>query len=239
MHLSVKRNNSQRNPDFAGAAGFIRWHPNPLPDTLLHHFVWTLDGVGDTARFYFDGEEQDIFVRYAPNPPNKVYTGMQIQGHVGIAGPLFGNSFDLMEGIVDEYRVFEGILSPEWVRTEWNNQSSPTTFFNQSDEEQQVVGIGTPSADLISPVPIRIHPNPFRVETSIELESLDVELEVAIFDISGRMVRMLSPSQRQHQSIRLRWDGREEDGRSLAAGIYFVRARAGLRSSAAKIILIR
>ena len=131
-HLSVKRNSQQRRPDFA-QGGFFTWHPATL-DTLLHQFVWAMDGVADTIRFYFDGVEQDILLRSQPPsaPPNfKVYRGLQLKGHIGIAGPLFGNNnrFDLMEGIVDEYRIQTGVRRPNWVATEYNNLSDPASFY--------------------------------------------------------------------------------------------------------------
>jgi len=124
-HLSAKRNSQQRVPDFAGGGAYT-WGPSPLPDTLLHHYVWAMDGVADTIRFYYDGVEQPPVLHGGPG--GRAYRGRQILGEVGIASPLFGNHFDLMEGIVDEFRVQTGVLSPEWIETEYKNMSDPAGF---------------------------------------------------------------------------------------------------------------
>ena len=137
-HLSAKRNSSQRVPDFV-QNGFFSWGPNPLPDTLLHNYVWAMDGVADTIRFFYDGVEQPPLVRFKNPITAKVYTGLQIEGNVGIASPLFGNSnpFDLMEGIVDEFRVMRGIRGPQRVATEFRNQKNPAGFYLWGAPEMQ------------------------------------------------------------------------------------------------------
>ena len=135
-HLSAKRNSQQRRPDFA-QGGFFTWHPATL-DTLLHQFVWAMDGVADTIRFYFDGVEADILLRAAP-PNSRVYRGLRLKGEIGIASPLFGNHFDLMEGIVDEFRIQTGVRRPNWVATEYNNISDPASFYVFGTEDN-----GTP-----------------------------------------------------------------------------------------------
>ena len=125
-HLSAKRNSQQPVPDFAGG-GVYTWGPSPLPDTLLHHYAWAMDGVADTIHFYYDGVEQPPFLHSGPGG-RRAYRGLQIQGQVGIASPLFGNPFDLMEGIVDEFRVQTGVRSPQWLETEYENMADPAGF---------------------------------------------------------------------------------------------------------------
>ncbi|HET9234467.1 MAG TPA: DUF2341 domain-containing protein, partial [Candidatus Eisenbacteria bacterium] len=134
-HLSAKRNFVQRVPDAIGNNGFITWPPNPLPDTLLHYYVWSMDGVNDTIRFYYDGVEQTPLVKFSPTG-KRIYTGHNIGGQVGIAGPLFGNNnhFDLMEGILDEFRVRQGITSSARVASEYRNQKSKL-FLTYGPEE--------------------------------------------------------------------------------------------------------
>jgi hypothetical protein len=59
----------------------------------------------------------------------------------------------------------------------------------------------------------------------------------AIYNAAGRLVARLldgcSPG-----TVLLRWDGRETDGRAAAAGVYFLRARAGNDSSVSRVVLI-
>jgi flagellar hook capping protein FlgD/uncharacterized protein DUF2341 len=124
-HLSAKRNSDQRLPDAIGNNGFFSWPPDPLPDTLLHQYVWAMDGVADTIRFFYDGVEEAPILHYSPSG-KRVYTGFNISGNVGIASPLFGNNnhADLMEGIVDEFWLKEGTVSAAWVASTYRNQKS-------------------------------------------------------------------------------------------------------------------
>jgi len=122
-HLSAKRNSDQRVPDALGNNGFYTWTPNPI-DTLIHQYTWCMDGVNDTIRFYYDGVEQAPLIRFSPSG-KRIYTGYRLMGQIGVAGPLYGtNPFDLMEGIVDEFRVRVGVVTPAWVASEYRNQKS-------------------------------------------------------------------------------------------------------------------
>ena len=48
-------------------------------------------------------------------------------------------------------------------------------------------------------------------------------LEVTIFDVRGRMVKQLqAPTPSPRQGV-LNWDGRNDQGRPVPSGIYFVR----------------
>ncbi|MEZ5064192.1 MAG: FG-GAP-like repeat-containing protein [bacterium] len=63
---------------------------------------------------------------------------------------------------------------------------------------------------------LRATPNPFR--DSVRFAGLDLgESELQIVDVAGRSVRSLAGPE---------WDGRDEGGREVAPGVYFVRARA-------------
>jgi len=141
-HLSAKRNSDQRAPDATCNNGFFTWPPSPLPDTLLHYYVWSMDGVNDTIRFFYDGVEQTPLVAYSPTG-KRIYTGYNIAGNVGIASPLFGNNnhFDLMEGIVDEYWIREGALSAGWAASTYRNQKSPLFLTYGPEEPYGVVPV--------------------------------------------------------------------------------------------------
>ena len=64
-------------------------------------------------------------------------------------------------------------------------------------------------------------PNPFRGETRIafEGEHVDGAVTVRVIDVAGRTVRTIRGSGES-----LVWDGRDDSGRDVPAGVYFVRA---------------
>lgn len=71
------------------------------------------------------------------------------------------------------------------------------------------------------------YPNPFTGATRIELVlPARAAVEAGIYDLSGRRVRALERSTLAPGRHTLRWDGRDERGARLPAGIYFLRASA-------------
>jgi hypothetical protein len=64
-------------------------------------------------------------------------------------------------------------------------------------------------------------------------------IRIGVHDLSGARVRMLWDGARQAGRHQLTWDGRDDRGRLLASGIYFVRLEADDAVKAKKIVLIR
>lgn len=92
-------------------------------------------------------------------------------------------------------------------------------------------------------VPFRLDavaPNPFADELRLDLEMLrPVDLEAVVYDVTGRRVRALAGGRAGPGRIRPVWDGRDDEGRRLPAGVYVVRLRAGEFTRAARVTLLR
>jgi len=92
-----------------------------------------------------------------------------------------------------------------------------------------------------TPVTLALHsatPNPFPRTTSIEFElprSGPVTLQV--YDASGRLVRTLVNEGRAAGRHRVAWEGRGDDGREVAAGVYFARLVSGPRVARQRLVL--
>ena len=83
-------------------------------------------------------------------------------------------------------------------------------------------------------------PNPFNPTTAISFglnEKQRVHLE--IFDIMGRLIRKLLDADMQPGEHEISWDGRNQSGNNVAAGIYFYHIRAGAYSDSKKMVLMR
>jgi hypothetical protein len=83
-------------------------------------------------------------------------------------------------------------------------------------------------------------PNPFRSE--IEITFVPVRhgnVTVSIMDVMGRRVKTLEYSYVPGRGYITTWQGRNDAGRDVAAGIYFVALQQDQDRSAAKIILLR
>jgi len=75
-----------------------------------------------------------------------------------------------------------------------------------------------------------VYPHPMREEAAFTwVLSLDAEVEVEIYSLSGRLVRRLGPASQTAGFGLLEWDGRDADGQRLANGtfLYLLRARSG------------
>ncbi len=88
-------------------------------------------------------------------------------------------------------------------------------------------------------------PNPCNPETWIPYKlASDVEVEIRIYDLAGRLIRMLDIGQQSAGFYTVKekaayWDGRNKSGEKVASGIYFYRIQAGDFSAMRKIIVAR
>ncbi|MFH1502769.1 MAG: glycosyl hydrolase 53 family protein [Candidatus Eisenbacteria bacterium] len=84
-------------------------------------------------------------------------------------------------------------------------------------------------------------PNPFAFSTSLAftVPSGGAEVDVGVYDVSGRQVASLASGHRAEGVHRLAWSGRADGGSDLSTGVYFCRAEVGGRSEMTKLVLIR
>ena len=69
------------------------------------------------------------------------------------------------------------------------------------------------------------YPNPFNPETVIEYQLLGYasSVRLRIYNVTGQEVRTLVNQEKQIGSYRVRWDGRDDGGKVVPAGVYFYR----------------
>lgn len=100
------------------------------------------------------------------------------------------------------------------------------------------VGQGLPGP---GPSPrLRGVPNPFNPSTTIRFElSRTGQVELRIFDVSGRLVRDLGAGWRETGPQRVRWDGRDDHGEAVATGVYLARLRLDGRTFSTKLVVLK
>ena len=82
----------------------------------------------------------------------------------------------------------------------------------------------------------RIAPNPSRAPVRIEVGPLQAEpVKVAVFDLSGRLVRELAEYRPGLGRSILSWDGRDANGSNVRTGVYFIRIQASGESRTLKL----
>lgn len=84
------------------------------------------------------------------------------------------------------------------------------------------------------------YPNPFNPVTTIRYSTAATGLvDLKIYDVTGRRVRSLVREQQPAGAHSVVWDGRNDGGRQVAAGVYFYRLTAGRSSSVKKMVILR
>jgi glucose/arabinose dehydrogenase len=83
-------------------------------------------------------------------------------------------------------------------------------------------------------------PNPFNSGTVIEFETQQPDqVELSVYNLQGQKVAELAQGFRQAGGYRVDWDGRDDQGRTLASGVYLYRLRVGDFSSTRRLLLLR
>lgn len=85
------------------------------------------------------------------------------------------------------------------------------------------------------------YPNPFNPATTVAYRpATDTHVELAVYDVSGRLVRMLashrSEAGRLHAVV---WDGTGNAGEQLPSGVYLIRLLTETSEETRKLVLLK
>jgi aminopeptidase N len=84
------------------------------------------------------------------------------------------------------------------------------------------------------------YPNPFNGGTTITIRLPGrTHASVQVFDMLGRRLATLSEGVHEPGAQPLRWEGRDDAGRPVASGVYFVRLETGTTTVTRQLLLIR
>ncbi len=118
--------------------------------------------------------------------------------------------------------------------------STGTGCSNQIETGPEAGG-GTDVA-LAAPMRIglnEVFPNPFTGETTIRYAlSRPQQVRIAVYDVTGRRVRLLRDAPVEPGVSSMVWDGRDFAGARVASGVYFVRLQADEVTEARKVVRI-
>jgi hypothetical protein len=83
-------------------------------------------------------------------------------------------------------------------------------------------------------------PNPFNASTALRYWLAEPgQVSLAVFDIQGQKVRTLVDEHRPPGVYQVTWEGRDQSGRPVAAGLYLGRLRAGGREEVRRMLLVK
>lgn len=83
-------------------------------------------------------------------------------------------------------------------------------------------------------------PNPFKPATEIPYAlAYESPVTLAIYNVQGRLIRLLVSSVQPAGRYRVIWDGMDQKGTLVPSGIYMYRLTAGSTVQMRKLVLVR
>ncbi len=116
---------------------------------------------------------------------------------------------------------------------------------NSSIELPVTLNVGNDLSAVGDGLPNVLHltgavPNPFNPQTDIKFSlPRDARVQLKLYDVSGRLVRSLLNESLTAGSHSVRWTGRDDAGKSVASGTYFMRLVADGETSVKSMVLVR
>ncbi|MFQ5648305.1 MAG: Ig-like domain-containing protein [bacterium] len=137
-----------------------------------------------------------------------------------------------------KYLSKEGAISPEllveFIATSSRSELDELTLNSRKDGDGQAQAIGVPEEFELHPN----YPNPFNGETTIEYAMpKEKRVELLIFNTRGQEVRSLVDAMQSPGHKKVIWNGRDNSGREVGSGIYFLRLEVGNRIFCRKLAL--
>ncbi|MCK4255506.1 T9SS type A sorting domain-containing protein, partial [candidate division WOR-3 bacterium] len=84
------------------------------------------------------------------------------------------------------------------------------------------------------------NPNPFKFETTIQYYLMvKSSVNIAVYDITGKLVRTLAQDIYDAGYHQITWDARDDKGYEIAGGVYFCKLQTGNIVTTKKMVVIR
>jgi expansin (peptidoglycan-binding protein) len=159
--------------------------------------------------------------------PRASYNVFIIDGTLGVPLPL-ENPFTVRISYVNGQ-----VLTQSQIPLIPGNVFDGDSQFELCGTTTAVPAISSRSAVLYPP-----HPNPFNPATTLSFDlSRDGMVELKIFDQSGRLVRILLDQSMTAGHHELQWKGRDDEGKSVASGVYFLQLQTGQQTETQRLVM--
>lgn len=110
-------------------------------------------------------------------------------------------------------------------------------------KEGNIGGVQSLTDETYGSMRLSLSPNPFIDKLLIKpIQSVNTKTVyiITIYDASGRLVKTLNQDKNQVQALRsIEWDGRDESGHAIPAGIYFTQLKSGCKILTEKVIKLQ
>jgi hypothetical protein len=129
--------------------------------------------------------------------------------------------------IPEDINTWKAILKPVYIFPLFDPNNSTYSGYERRIYEDEIILTHInkfPDQSSFS----RNYPNPFTSETTIEYYIAEFShVSIKVFDMQGRIIRILDDSDKNKGFFRTTWDGRNENGNAVNSGVYFYRIETG------------
>ena len=188
-------------------------------------------------------EGDNVYVAYADRSVLRFATKMEDSwGIEDVTGPIGSNQF-LAQFVSLEV---EGNGRPHMAFYEIDNSGSSSTgivYYAVGPEVAPIAPTAIAEEYGATPVAFELgqnYPNPFNPDTVIPYSlSRKSVVEIAVYDLAGQLIRVLTQRAQHAGYYQVRWDGKDSAGQDTASGVYSIRMRAGGMDQVQKMLLLR
>ena len=113
-----------------------------------------------------------------------------------------------------------------------------SAFAPEGSFDVPVAGVG---GHGVAGIPaLRAAPNPFTRNTTLGFAAARAgDARIRVFDVRGRLVRTLVPGRLDGAEGSIRWDGRDETGRAMPAGLYLCRLESDAGNAMRRLVKLQ
>lgn len=212
-----------------------------IGDKQYHHFTVDVPYGPDSVTIELNAEDGFAFNLYV-NP-----SGFAFEDTALFSSSVEGSNHKLTLPISETGVWYIGVECATtvssanniyWGKTEVLNGIAYTVSVNW--DTANVVGI----RDLAqAPAEFELYPNypnPFNPTTTIRYSLAEQsDVSMAIYDATGRPVRILINAQQSAGNYNIQWNGTDTEGLGVPTGVYFARLKAGEHSQTIKMVYLK
>ena len=170
-----------------------------------------------------------------------------VAGSLRITRTVTANSW---RGFQDPGRLHFGLggaAEADSVILDWSSGTSeiylsvPAGIYSWAEDENPTFGPPAPGPSSLSPWKVSPPwPQPARGPQFVRISAVPgTPLAGSVHDVSGRLVRALRTGPVDGPEVRVEWDGRDDAGRWVPAGVYWYRFTDGTRTSVRRSVRLR
>jgi len=152
-----------------------------------------------------------------------------------------GNSWQQMSFRLADHITVTDQVVVKWVADDSGSNSLVEAAVDDIEISGDLVVVGLEN-ETARPVFAleQVRPNPIRGETRFAFSvPARAASTLQLFSVDGRLVRTLLDRVVEAGRHQITWDGRDQDGRSVAPGVYFYKLESEQRSASERLVIIR